>query len=478
MEDGYKRLLAPAMEREVRAELTRQAEEHAINIFAANLRNLLLQPPLRGRKVLGIDPGYRTGCKLAVVDETGKYTESDTMYLHQPEKAQQLLRRLLEQHNISVIAIGNGTASRETEQLVAGLIRQLEQESGQRGRIGYVIVNEAGASVYSASEAARQEFPSLDATQRGTISIARRLQDPLAELVKIDPKAVGVGLYQHDVDQKELAAMLDRVVVSCVNFAGVEVNSASAALLKHVSGINTRVASALVTYREKHGPFRSREELQKVPGLGPATFVQAAGFLKIANGVEPLDNTFIHPESYTAARAILAMLPAGNDKAAKPAERVAQFRQLIKLQNSLSRSSSNRAAGRNSGGEQAAWVEIAGGVGIGLPTLNDILDNLEKPGLDPRDALPAPILRHDVMKLEDLQPGMVLQGTVRNVVDFGAFVDIGVKQDGLVHISELADRFVKDPLTVVAVGQVVRVRVLKVDAQRGRVQLSMRGISQ
>lgn len=472
MEDGYKRLLAPAMEREVRVELTRQAEEHAINIFAANLRNLLLQPPLRGRKVLGIDPGYRTGCKLTIVDETGKYIDSDTMYLHQSEKARQTLRKLLAQHNVEVIAIGNGTASRETEQLVAELIRELEREAGSSGHIGYVIVNEAGASVYSASEAARQEFPTLDATQRGTISIARRLQDPLAELVKIDPKAVGVGLYQHDVDQKELAAMLERVVVSCVNFAGVEVNSASAALLKHVSGINTRVANAIVKYREEHGPFKSRAALQTVPGLGPATFVQAAGFLKVANGLEPLDNTFIHPESYAATRALLEMLPESDDakgKAAKPAERVAQFRQFIKLQNSLGR-------GNRGDGERAAWADIAKKVGVGLPTLNDILENLEKPGLDPRDALPAPILRHDVLKMEDLETGMILQGTVRNVVDFGAFVDIGVKQDGLVHISEMADRYVKDPLRVVAVGQVVQVRVLKVDTQRGRVQLSMRGV--
>ena len=475
MEDGYKRLLAPAMEREVRVELTRQAEEHAINIFAANLRNLLLQPPLRGRKVLGIDPGYRTGCKLTVVDETGKYIESDTLYLHQSEKAQQQLRALLARHSIDVIAIGNGTASRETEQLVASLIRELEQETGKK--IGYVIVNEAGASVYSASEAARQEFPTLDATQRGTISIARRLQDPLAELVKIDPKAVGVGLYQHDVDQKELANMLDRVVVSCVNFAGVEVNSASAALLKHVSGINTRVANAIVKYREEHGPFKTRDELQKVSGLGPTTFVQAAGFLKIANGKEPLDNTFIHPESYAAARALLNMLPADADnkgKAARPAERIAQFRQFIKLQSSLGRGTRNRTA--EGDGEQATWTDIAKKIGVGLPTLNDILENLEKPGLDPRDALPAPILRHDVLKMEDLETGMILQGTVRNVVDFGAFVDIGVKQDGLVHISEMADRYVKDPLTVVAVGQVVQVRVLSVDKQRGRVQLSMRGI--
>ena len=478
MEDGYKRLLAPAMEREVRVELTRQAEEHAINIFAANLRNLLLQPPLRGQKVLGIDPGYRTGCKLTVVDETGKYLASDTIYLHQSERAAQTLRRLLAQHNISVIAIGNGTASRETEQLVASLIRELERESGTGGQLGYVIVNEAGASVYSASEIARQEFPNLDATQRGTISIARRLQDPLAELVKIDPKAVGVGLYQHDVDQKALAAMLERVVVSCVNFAGVEVNSASAALLKHVSGINARVASAIVKYREEHGPFRSRQELLKVPGLGPATFVQAAGFLKIANGSEPLDNTFIHPESYDAARKLLDLLPVGdNGKAQKPAERIAQYRQLVKLQSSLGRGKRNRATASSDGNdEQATWADLARKIGVGLPTLNDIREILEKPGLDPRDALPAPILRHDVLKMEDLQAGMLLQGTVRNVVDFGAFVDIGVKQDGLVHISELANRYVKDPLSVVAVGQVVQVRVLKVDLQRGRVQLSMRDV--
>lgn len=479
MEDGYKRLLAPALEREVRVELTRRAEEHAITIFAANLRNLLLQPPLRGKKVLGIDPGFRTGCKLTIVDETGKYLHSDTLYLHQSDRAQQQLRSLLKQYAIGVIAIGNGTASRETEQLVANLIRELEREGGKEQAIGYVIVNEAGASVYSASEAARQEFPTLDATQRGTISIARRLQDPLAELVKIDPKAVGVGLYQHDVDQKELAAMLDRVVVSCVNFAGVEVNSASAALLKHVSGINTRVAHAIVQYREEHGSFTSRSELQKVPGLGPATFVQAAGFLKIANGVEPLDNTFIHPESYQATRALLTMLPSGDEgKTSKPAERIAQFRQLVALQQSLGRTTRTHGTKTNAGGEQAAWADIATKIGIGLPTLNDILENLEKPGLDPRDTLPAPILRHDVLKMEDLQTGMILQGTVRNVVDFGAFIDIGVKQDGLVHISELADRFVKDPLSVVAVGQVVQVRVLKVDMQRGRVQLTMRNVQQ
>lgn len=484
--DSYKRLLAPSMEREVRVELTRKAEEHAINIFAANLRNLLLQPPLRGKKVLGIDPGFRTGCKLTVVDETGKYITSDTMYLFQQEKARKLVRTLLTDYAITVIAIGNGTASRETEQLVADLLHEMEQE--QRGKaaeakIGYMIVNEAGASVYSTSEAAREEFPTLDATKRGTISIARRLQDPLAELVKIDPKAVGVGLYQHDVDQKELAAMLERVVVSCVNFAGVDVNSASAALLKHVSGINTRVANAIVKYREAKGPFTHRQDLLKVPGMGPATFVQAAGFLKIANGQEPLDNTFIHPESYAAVRKLLALLPAGENKEAKPAERIALFRQglqqRLQLQNSLSnfgRVTSRRGTAKGASSEQDAWNEIAQTLEIGLPTLHDIVENLEKPGLDPRDALPAPILRHDVLKIEDLQPGMLLQGTVRNVVDFGAFVDIGVKHDGLVHISELADGFVRDPLSVVAVGQVVQVRVLNVDIQRNRVQLSMRGL--
>jgi protein Tex len=472
MEDGYKRLLAPAMEREVRVELTRQAEEHAIAIFAANLRNLLLQPPLRGRKVMGVDPGYRTGCKLTIVDETGKYIESDTMYLHQSERAPQILRGLINKYQIDVIAIGNGTASRETEQLVASLIREIEAETGRTGQIGYVLVNEAGASVYSASEVARQEFPTLDATQRGTISIARRLQDPLAELVKIDPKAVGVGLYQHDVDQKELANALERVVVSCVNFAGVELNAASAALLKHVSGINSRVANAIVKYREEKGPFKSRDELLKVSGLGPATFVQAAGFLKIANGVEPLDNTFIHPESYAATRGLLESLPGDDKPGTKPAERIAQYRQFIKLQSSLGRNRRNN----KSEGEEAVWADLAKRVGVGLPTLNDILENLEKPGLDPRDALPAPILRHDVLKMEDLQPGMVLQGTVRNVVDFGAFVDIGVKHDGLVHVSEMAERFVRDPLSVVAVGQVVQVRVMEVDKQRERVKLSMRGI--
>jgi uncharacterized protein len=462
--DGYRRLLAPALEREVRAELTRQAEEHAINVFATNVRNLLLQPPLRDMAVLGLDPGYRTGCKVTIVDVHGNYVESTTIYPHPPtsrwEDAKATLKTLIARHTIGVMAIGNGTASRETEQLAAEVIRELETAGRPQGSIGYVMVNEAGASIYSASEVARQEFPTLDATQRGTISIARRLQDPLAELVKIDPKAVGVGLYQHDVDQKALSESLDRVVTSCVNYAGVDVNVASSQLLRYVSGVSARVAENIVSYRQEHGPFASRAQLHKVAGLGPTTFVQAAGFLKVGNGAEPLDNTFIHPESYAVARAVLKKLPEGE----RVSERVKSWRLL---------------AGMNSrgGGKNAAVATLAKELEVGEPTLADILENLEKPGLDPRDALPAPILRHDVLKLEDLREGMVLNGTVRNVVDFGAFVDIGVKQDGLVHVSELADRFVRDPLTVVAVGQVVQVRVVGVDAARGRVQLSMRGVT-
>ncbi len=463
--DGYRRLLAPALEREVRAELTRQAEEHAISVFATNLRNLLLQPPLRGERVLGLDPGFRTGCKVAVVDETGKPIDSTTIYPHAPQQhwaeAKATLKALIATHRIGVIAIGNGTASRETEQLAAEVIAELEKMGRPTGSLGYVMVNEAGASVYSASEVARQEFPSKDATERGTISIARRLQDPLAELVKIDPKAIGVGLYQHDVDQRALATALDRIVVSCVNFAGVDVNAASPQLLRHVSGITARIADNIVAWRTEHGPFISRQQLLKVTGLGPATFVQAAGFLKVPNGKEPLDNTFIHPESYDATRTVLKTLPGRTDERAS--DRVRSWRLLTGMN---SRGS----------GTQSAIAELAGAVNVGVPTLTDILENLEKPGLDPRDSLPRPILRQDVLKLEDLQAGMVLQGTVRNVVDFGAFVDIGVKQDGLVHVSEMADRFVRDPLTVVAVGQVVQVRVLSVDIGRGRVQLSMRNV--
>ncbi|HKD77526.1 MAG TPA: Tex family protein, partial [Ktedonobacterales bacterium] len=460
--DGFKRLLAPAIEREVRAELTKQAEEHAIGVFATNVRNLLLQPPLRGRRILGIDPGQRTGCKISIIDETGKYLEGTVIYPHPPQKqwdaAKATLKALIGKHRIGAIAIGNGTASRETEQLAAELIRELEAQ-GIKDVPGYVIVSEAGASVYSASEVARQEFPTLDATERGGISIARRLLDPLAELVKIDPKAIGVGLYQHDVDQRELAKELERVVTSCVNFAGVDVNSASVPLLRHVSGINARVAESIVHYREEHGPFTARDQLKKVVGLGPNTFVQAVGFLKVPQASDPLDNTFIHPESYAATRQLLTLLPGGD--AEKLPERVRLWRSMVQLQ--------TKHKGRD------PLEDLSTQVQVGVPTLRDILDNLEKPGLDPRDDLPTPILRHDVLSLDDLHEGMILQGTVRNVVDFGAFVDIGVKNDGLVHISELSDRFVRDPTSVVAVGQVVSVRILGVDKARGRVQLSMRG---
>ncbi len=462
--DGYRRLLAPALEREARAELTRQAEEHAITVFATNLRNLLLQPPLRGAPVLALDPGFRTGCKVAVLDANGAYVASATIYPHEPQRrwddAKATLKTLIARHGIRAIAIGNGTASRETEQLAAETIRELEQMGGPAGAVGYVMVSEAGASVYSASEAARQEFPTLDATQRGSISIGRRLQDPLAELVKIDPKAVGVGLYQHDVDQRALAEALNRTLVSCVNFAGVDVNVASTQALRCVSGVTARVADNIISHRAANGPFTKRSQLLKVAGLGPATFTQAAGFLKIAAGAEPLDNTFIHPESYDVARKALDKLPGGKQE--RVADRVKAWRLLV---------------GVGSGGSvKAAIAALAKELEVGAPTLTDILENLEKPGLDPRDSLPRPILRHDVLKLEDLRPEMILQGTVRNVVDFGAFVDIGVKQDGLVHVSEMSQTFVRDPLAIVAVGQVINVRVLAVDAARGRIQLSMRDV--
>ncbi len=452
LEDSYKRLLSLSLEREVRSTLTEKAEAHAIALFAANLRRLLLQPPLRGKKVMGIDPGFRTGCKVAVVDATGKHLEGGTIYPHEPQKrwkeAKETILAMARRHGVDVISIGNGTASRETEALVAEAISETDLN------LAYVIVNEAGASVYSASEVARQEFPDLEAAQRGNVSIARRLQDPLAELVKIDPKSVGVGLYQHDVDQKELARELDRVVVSCVNFAGVDANTASVSLLQYVSGINRRVAENLVAYRNEHGPFTSREQFKKVSGLGTATFVQAAGFLKIPGGENSLDDTFIHPESYQVCRKLIDRLPPAREGERLP-QRVSRFRKQMQT-------------------EGITLEGLAAELGTGAPTLKDILDNLEKPGIDPRDSLPKPILRKDVLKMEDLKEGMLLQGTVRNVVDFGAFVDIGVKQDGLVHVSEMADRFVRNPLEVVGVGDVVTVRVLGVDLARGRIQLSMK----
>jgi uncharacterized protein len=443
--DGYKRLLAPAIERDLRAELTERAEEHALTIFAANLRGLLLQPPLRGRVVMGLDPGFRTGCKVAVVDATGKYLEGGVVYLHQPDRAKETLVRMAQKWGVQIVAIGNGTASRETEALVAEVIKAAAFP------LKYVMVSEAGASVYSASEAARDEFPDLDATQRGNVSIARRLQDPLAELVKIDPKALGVGLYQHDVDQKRLGEQLETVVESCVNYVGVDLNTASAALLGYVAGLNSKTAKSVVAHRDANGPFSSRKQLLKVKGLGPKAFEQAAGFLRIPEAPDPLDQTAIHPESYTAARSLLAR--HGADGARLP-EVAARVRQLL-------------ASGTTP-------AQLAAELGIGVPTLNDMLDAMARPGRDPRDDAAPPILRADVLKMEDLQPGMWLKGTVRNVVDFGAFVDIGVKQDGLVHVSELAGRFVKNPLDVVQVGDIVDVRVLTVDVARGRIGLSMK----
>jgi len=447
--DGYGRLLAPSIERELRGESTEISDEHAIHTFATNLRQLLLQPPVRGKTVIGIDPGFRTGCKAALVDPTGKFLGGTTIYPHEPQKkwqeAKDILIKLITQKGVDVIAIGNGTASRETEQLAAEVISNLESP------ISYAIVSEAGASVYSASDLARKEFPDLDVSMRGAISIARRLQDPLAELVKIEPKSIGVGLYQHDVNQKQLAETLDTVVESAVNHVGVDVNTASAPLLSYVAGVSRRVADAVVRHREENGPFKRREDLRRVKGLGDKTYQQAVGFLKIPDGERPLDNTFIHPESYPVVERLFEYLDVRGDERDLPA-RIERLRR-----------------GENLG-------ELAGLLEVGEPTLADILDSLAKPGRDPRDALPPPLLRQDVLKMEDLKEGMMLKGTVRNVVDFGAFVDIGVKQDGLVHISQLADRYVKDPFEVVSVGDVVTVKVIKVDLDRGRIGLSMKEV--
>jgi uncharacterized protein len=452
--DGYKRLLAPSIATELRGELTDSSDEHAINTFAANLRQLLLQPPVAGKNVLGIDPGYRTGCKVALVDATGKFLGGTTIFPHPPQKqwseAKATLIKLITTQNADIMAIGNGTASRETEALAAEVIGETRAKVGGRN-LAYVMVNEAGASVYSASKLARAEFPELDVSMRGAISIARRLQDPLAELVKIDPQSIGVGLYQHDVNQKRLGETLDAVVESAVNHVGVNVNTASAPLLSYVAGVSRRVAEAMVKHREEHGPFRNRTELKMVKGLGDKTYQQAIGFLKIPQGDRPLDNTFIHPESYPAVERLFDYLDVRGDEKDLPA-RI----EILRKQEDLN--------------ELAALLEV------GVPTLEDILEALAKPGRDPRDDLPKPLLRQDVLSMEDLQEGMVLTGTVRNVVDFGAFVDIGVKQDGLVHISQLADRYLKSPFEVVSVGDVVQVRVMSVDTERGRIGLSMKEV--
>lgn len=447
--DSYKRFIGPAIEREIRNELTEKADEQAIAIFGENLRNLLLQSPLKGKVVLGFDPAYRTGCKLAIVDETGKVLGIKVIYPHKPaneakrQQAAVVFNQLIETYQVEMVAIGNGTASRESELFVSEQLRQIKRD------VYYVIVNEAGASVYSASDIARQEFPHLQVEERSAVSIARRLQDPLAELVKIDPKAVGVGQYQHDVSQKMLAEQLDFVVETAVNQVGVTVNTASPALLQHVSGLNKTTAQNIVTYREENGAFTSRPQLKKVPRLGPKAYEQAIGFLRIPESKNILDNTGIHPESYPVAKTVLAEAKVGPKELGSVEARTAL--------------------------EQLNTNQTASQLDVGKETLTDIIAGLIQPGRDLRDEMPAPLLRQDVLSMEDLKPGMELQGTVRNVVDFGAFVDIGVKQDGMVHISKLSNKFVKHPTDVVAVGDVVTVWVEEIDLRKGRIALNMLG---
>lgn len=445
-EDAYKRFIQPAIEREIRNELTEKADEQAIEVFGENLRNLLLQSPLKGKVVMGFDPAYRTGCKLAIMDPTGKVLAIDVIYAtmgseKQLKEAAKKFIQLIEDYQVEMVAIGNGTASRESEQFVAEQLKKINR------KVYYIIVNEAGASVYSASEVARAEFPDLQVEQRSAVSIGRRLQDPLAELVKIDPKAVGVGQYQHDVSQKQLAQQLDFVVETVVNQVGVNVNTASSQLLTRIAGLNKTTAQNIVNYREENGAFSQRNQLKKVPRLGPKAFEQAIGFLRIPNGKNILDNTPIHPESYQATKDLLTELNIELDKVDTPEAK-------SQLQNINIKQLSEKLA-------------------IGRETLQDIVDSLLKPGRDLREDMPAPILRSDVLSIEDLKVGMKLQGTVRNVIDFGAFVDIGVKQDGLVHISKLSDRFVKHPSEVVAVGDIVQVWITSVDTQKGRIGLSM-----
>ncbi|MFD1032005.1 Tex family protein [Metaplanococcus flavidus] len=445
IEDSYKRLIQPSVEREIRNELSEKGETQAIHIFSENLRNLLLQPPMKNKMVLGVDPAYRTGCKLAVIDETGKLLEVAVIYPHAPKNdhtgAKKTMKRFTDKYPIEIMAIGNGTASRETEQFVADFIA--ESSPG----ISYVIVNEAGASVYSASDIARAEFPDLQVEERSAASIARRLQDPLSELVKIDPKAVGVGQYQHDVSQKKLADQLTFVVETAVNQVGVNVNSASSSLLQYVAGLSKTVAENVIKVRDENGRFTSRVQLKKIPRLGAKTYEQAIGFLRIPEGKNPLDATGIHPESYTVAEKLLDMVGADKKDVGKP-------------------ETASKLDGLN-------IKELAEELEIGEITLQDILEALKKPFRDPRDEFPQPLLKNDILKMEDLLPGMELQGTVRNVVDFGAFVDIGVKQDGLVHISKLKKGFVKHPLEVVAVGDIVTAWVEKVEKDKGRIALTM-----
>ena len=445
--DSYERLIAPAIEREIRNALTESAQEGAIRVFGKNLEQLLMQPPIRGQVVLGWDPAFRTGCKLAVVDPTGKVLDTVVVYPTAPqckvEQAKKTVHDMIKKYNVSVISVGNGTACRESEQVITELIREIPE------KVAYVIVNEAGASVYSASKLATEEFPEFDVGQRSAASIARRLQDPLAELVKIEPKAIGVGQYQHDMNQKRLEEALNGVVEDCVNKVGVDLNTASAPLLSYIAGISKAVAKNIVAYREENGRFHTRKELLKVPKLGPKAFLQCAGFLRIPGGEEPLDNTSVHPESYGAA---------------------------TKLLNDLGYTSESiRGGGLSSLNSQIKdEKELAENLGIGEMTLHDIIEELEKPGRDPRSEMPKPVLRTDVLEMKDLKEGMVLKGTVRNVIDFGAFVDIGVHQDGLVHISQMTDRYIKHPLEVVSVGDIIDVQVMSVDLNKKRIQLTMK----
>ena len=450
IEDAYKRLIKPSVENEVRGELTEVAEEQAIKVFGQNAKKLLLQPPLKGLTVMGFDPAYRTGCKIAVIDETGKLLATTTVYPTEPqndvEGAKKKLLELINTHHINMIAIGNGTASRESEMFVAAMLKEVKHD------IYYAIVSEAGASVYSASKLATEEYPDINVSLRGAISIARRLQDPLAELVKIDPKSIGVGQYQHDVNQKRLDESLTGVVEDAVNSIGVDLNTATPSLLKYVSGISKTVANNIVKYRDEHGKLENRKELLKVSKLGPAAFTQCAGFLRITDGKNPLDNTSVHPESYEAAEKILGSIGyKPNDLREKLGEVKAKLGTIVP-------------------------EKIAEELEIGVPTVKDIIKELQKPGRDPREEMPKPVLRSDVLKLEDLTEGMILTGTVRNVIDFGAFVDIGVKNDGLVHISELSEKFVKNPMDVVSVGDIVKVRVIKIDLEKKKVSLSMKDV--
>ena len=447
--DSYKRLIAPSLEREIRNDLTEKAEEAAIGVFRENLRQLLLQPPISGKVVLALDPAYRTGCKIAVIDTTGKPLETTVVYPTPPQnktaEAEKKLLALIEKYGVDLISIGNGTASRESELFVAEMLKKTKR------RVQYIIANEAGASVYSASKLGAEEFPDYDVSLRSAVSIGRRIQDPLAELVKIDPKSIGVGQYQHDMNQKRLGEALGGVVEDCVNSVGVDLNTASPALLSYVAGIHATVAKNILKYREEHGKFTTRRELLKVAKLGPKAYEQCAGFLRLPDSEMPLDRTGVHPESYAAAEGLLAL--CGYGLADVAARKVSGLAKKIK-----------------------SPEKTAAELGIGVPTLEDIMRELEKPGRDPREVAPAPVLRSDVLSMEDLQEGMVLTGTVRNVIDFGVFVDIGVHQDGLVHISQICDRFIKHPLEAVRLGDVVQVKVLSVDLQKKRIALTMKGI--